>query len=52
MWNLENGKMVYLQSRNRDRNVDMWGHGGRAGQGGSMMNWEVWIDICTLLCIK
>ena len=34
----------------------MYGHqGGKAagaGRGGAVMNWEIGIDICTLICIK
>ena len=28
------------------------GESARAGGGGGVMNWEIEIDICTLICIK
>ena len=49
-----------LQGRNRDTDVEKkhmdtkggkWGRGGGAG-GGSEMNWEIGINIYTLICIK
>ena len=52
MWNLEKWyRWTYFQSRNRDTDVenklmDTQGKGGRG------MNWEIGIDIYTLLCIK
>ena len=53
-----------VQGRNRDTGVKnkrmdtkggQWGvgrHGGSGGGGGGGMNWEIGIDIYTLICIK
>ena len=52
MWNLEKFyRRTYLQSRNRDTDVEnnLWIPSGEEGGG---MNWEIGIDIYTLLCIK
>ena len=56
MWNIEKWyRWSYLQSRNRDTDVEnkrMDTKGENGGGGG--MNWEIGIDIYTLLilCIK
>ena len=48
-----------MQGRNRDTDVEdkrmdtkggKWG--GRGGDGGGVMNWEIGIDMYTLICIK
>ena len=57
MWNLEEWyRSTGLQGRNRDRRREQTsGHqGGKAarGGGGGVMNWEIGIDIYTLICIK
>ena len=45
-----------MQGRNRDRDVEnkrMDTKGGKqGGGGGGGMNWEIGIDIYTLICIK
>ena len=44
-----------LQSRNRDTHVEnkcMDTKGGELGGGGGGMNWEIGVDIYTLICIK
>ena len=58
MWNLERWyRWTCLQSRNRDTDVENKrmdtevGKQGRGGGGGGM-NWEIGIDIYTLICIK
>ena len=45
-----------MQGRNRDTDVenkrmDTMGESGRGG-GGRVMNWEIGIDLYTLICIK
>ena len=59
MWNLEEWyKWTGLQDRNRDTDVEnkpMDTKGGKwcgGGGGGGVMNWEIGIDIYTLICIK
>ena len=59
MWNLEKWyRRAGLQGRNRDTDVEnkrmdiKGGTRGRAGVGGGEMNWEIGIDIYTLICIK
>ena len=55
MWNLEKWyRWTGLQGRNRHRcREQMYGHqGGKAGVGGGGMNWEIEIDIYTLICMK
>ena len=58
MWNLEKWyRWTSLQGRNRDTDVEKkHGHqGGKVaagGGGGGGMNWEIGIDIYTLICIK
>ena len=42
---------MILQSRNRDTDVENK-HTDTKGEKGDGMNWEVGIDIYTLLCIK
>ena len=46
--------MIYLQSRNRDRDVENKCMNVKGGKGECGMNWEIEIDIYTLLilCIK
>ena len=57
MWNLEKRyRGTGLQGRNRDTDVenkrtDTKG-GKRRGGGGGGMNWEIGIDMHTLICIK
>ena len=52
MWNLEKWyRWTYLQSRNRDRDVENGDMATRGEEGGGM-KWENGIDIYTLLCIK
>ena len=51
MWNLEKWyRWTYLQSRNRDTDIENKHMDTKRGRGG--MNWEIEIDIYTLLCIK
>ena len=56
MWNLEKWyRWTGLQGRNRDTDVenkrrDTKGESGGGGGGG--MNWEIGIDMYTLICIK
>ena len=59
MWNPEKWyKGTGLQGRNRDTDVEnkrMDTNGGKQGWrrgGGGGMNWEIGIDIYTLICIK
>ena len=61
MWNLEKWyRRTSLQGRNRDTDVEnrcreqTYGHQGWkvAVGGGGGMNWEIGIDIYTLVCIK
>ena len=58
MWNLEKWyRLSSLQGRNRDTDVenkrmDTKGETGGVGGGGGGMNWEILIDIYTLVCIK
>ena len=58
MWNLEKwSRLTGLQGRNRDTDVenkhmDTKGGKRRGGGGGGGMNWEIGIDIYTLICIK
>ena len=52
MWNLEKWyRWPYLQRRNRDSDVENKSMDTK-GDGGSGMNWEIGIDIYTLICIK
>ena len=52
MWNLEKWyRRTYLQSRNRVTDVENKPMVTNRGRGGRM-NWEIAIDIYTLLCIK
>ena len=52
MWNLEKWcRLTYLQSRNRDTDVENKLMDTKVGRGGRM-NWEIGIDIYALLCIK
>ena len=54
MWNLEKWyRWTSLQGRNRDTDVEnkhMDTKGGKQGGGG--MNWEIGIDMYTIICIK
>ena len=53
MWNLEKWyRWSYLQSRNRDTDVENKPMDAKGEGGGGGMNWEIGIDIYTLLCIK
>ena len=57
MWSLEKWyRWTGFQGRNRDKTCreQMYGHqGGKVGAGGGGgMNWEIGIDIYTLICIK
>ena len=57
MWNLEKRyRWTGLQGRNRDTDVEnkrMDTKGGKWGEGGGGgMNWEIGIDIYTLICLK
>lgn len=53
MWNLEEWyRWIYLQSRNRDTDVENKCTDTKAGEKGGGMNSEIGIDIYTLLCIK
>ena len=57
MWNLEKWyRWTSLQGRNRDTDVEnkcMDPKGGKWGSGGGGgMNWEIGIDMYTLICIK
>ena len=48
MWNLEKWyRCFYLQSRNRDMDVENTSMDTKAGKTGSGMNWETGIDPCT-----
>ena len=52
MQNLEKWyRWSYLQSRNRDIDVEIK-HMGTKGEGGGEMNWEIETDIYTVLHIK
>ena len=52
MWNLEKWyKWTYLQSRNRDTDVENE-HMNTREESGSEMNMVIGIDIYTLLCLK
>ena len=54
MWNLEKQyRSTSLQGRNRDRDIEKKRMDTKGGWGcGGGMNWEIWIDIYTLICIK
>ena len=56
MWNLEKWyKWTGLQGRNRDTDVEnkrMDTNGGKWQGGRGVMNWEIGIDMYTLICIK
>ena len=53
MWNLENWyRSSYLQSRNRDTDVENKHMDTKGGRGGGGRNGEIGIDTYTLLCIK
>ena len=59
MWNRENVQMnrfAEQKLRHRSREKNVWTprgeSGGGGGGGGGGMNWEVGIDIYTLICIK
>ena len=58
MWNLEKWyRLTSLQGRNRDTVVENKHMDTKAGKwrgvgGGGGMNWEIGIDIYTLICIK
>ena len=56
MWNLEKQyRWSNLQSRNRDTDVEnrrMNSKGGKWKGAADGMNWEIGIDIYTLICIK
>ena len=56
MWNLEKWyRWTGLQGRNRDTDVEnkcMDTKGGKWQGGVGVMNWEIGIDIYTLICIK
>ena len=52
MWNLEKWyRWTYLQSRNRDTDVENKLMVTKQGSGGGM-NWETGTDIYTVMCIK
>ena len=57
MWNLENGTdepvcRAEIETQKQRKNV--WTPRGRSGGGGGsgVMNWEVGIDMYTLMCMK
>ena len=56
MWKLEKWyRCTGLQGRNRDTvvaNKHMDNKGGKWRGGGGVMNWEIGINIYTLICIK
>ena len=56
MWNLEKlYRWTGLQGRNRDTDVEdkrMVAKGGKPRRGGGVMNWEIGIDMYSLMCIK
>ena len=53
MWNLRKWcRWTYLQSRNRDTHVEKKNIRTPREEMGGGMNWEVGIDIHTLICIK
>ena len=59
MWELEEWhRWTGLQGRNRDTDVEnkrmdtKWGEVAAGGVGGGVMNWEIGIDMYTLMCIK
>ena len=56
MWNLENCcRWTGLQGRNRNTDVEnkcMDTKEGKWGGGGGGMNWEIGVDMYTLICIK
>ena len=52
MWNLEKlYRCTYLQSRHRDTDLKIQKYGYQGGWWGGM-NWEIGVDMYTLLCIK
>ena len=52
MWNLEKWYIwSYLQNRNRDTDIVNKRMDTKGGSGGGM-NWEIGIDIYTVICIK
>ena len=54
MWNLNKGnKLTYLQNQNRvtDLEMNLWLPGFNEVGGEGEINWEIVIDICTLLYI-
>ena len=55
IYHVNKSKISRLQGRNRDADVEnkhMDTKGGKWGGGGGVMNWEIEIDIHTLICIK
>ena len=56
MWNLEKWyRSSYWQSRNRDTDIEnkcMDTNGGKWWEGCVVMNWEIGLDMYTLICIK
>ena len=54
MWNLEKWyRQTGLQGRNRQmQRTNVWTPRGESGGGGGGMNWEIGIDMYTLICIK
>ena len=58
MWNIEKWyRWTGLQGRNRDTDIEKKSMDTKGGKrvewgGGGGMNWEIGIDIYTLICIK
>ena len=58
MWNLEKWyRWTGLQGRNRgtdveNKHMDTQGRKWQGGGGGGVINWEIGIDIYTLICVK
>ena len=55
MWNLENGTDELVCRAEIETHVEnkTCGHqGGKVAGGGGVLNWEIGIDMYTLMCIK
>ena len=57
MWNLENGTdelVCRAEIETQKQRTNIWTPRGEVSGGGcgGVLNWEIGIDMCTLMCIK